>query len=210
VCAFSIDVPLSRWLILGRGLRMIHRTLQIAEPYGDAAGVVLVLVSLYVLEPQRRRQLARLGVAGLGAGLIADIPKMSIGRVRPYMLDYDVVQNCSQTFTNWLPLWSEGSKNQSFPSAHTAVAFALAVALTRLYPRGRWLFPSIAFLVGLQRVETGAHYLSDALCGAALGLAIGTLCVRGTALARWFDRLEQSPQVGLSLTPTAETLRKAG
>jgi membrane-associated phospholipid phosphatase len=98
---------------------------------------------------------------------------------------------------------SGGSKNQSFPSAHTATAFALATALALHFPRGRRLFPAIAFLVALQRVETGAHYLSDALCGAALGLTVGTLCVRGTALARWFDRFEQPATPALELRKAA-------
>jgi len=69
-------------------------------------------------------------------------------------------------------LLSTNSLQQSFPSAHTATAAALAVVLTSVYFRGVWLFYSVVVLVAMQRVETGAHYVSDVLCGAAIGCVV--------------------------------------
>lgn len=75
----------------------------------------------------------------------------------------------------------------SFPSNHTAMAFAMAYLVAQLYPA--WynvvLLYLLAFLIGLSRVYLREHYPLDVLGGAALGtyLAHGLLpwlaqCVR--------------------------------
>ncbi|MGB9757740.1 MAG: phosphatase PAP2 family protein [Candidatus Bipolaricaulaceae bacterium] len=67
----------------------------------------------------------------------------------------------------------------SFPSNHTAMAFAMAYLVARLYPA--WynvaLLYLLAILIGLSRVYLREHYPLDVLGGAALGtyLAHGLL-----------------------------------
>ncbi len=59
----------------------------------------------------------------------------------------------------------------SFPSNHTAMAFAMAYLVARLYPA--WynvaLLYLLAILIGLSRVYLREHYPLDVLGGAALG-----------------------------------------
>jgi membrane-associated phospholipid phosphatase len=64
-------------------------------------------------------------------------------------------------------------KNLSFPSGHACLAFATAAALAMLWPRSRWQFVwyGVATLVAIERVAENAHWLSDAVFGAALGIA---------------------------------------
>ncbi len=61
--------------------------------------------------------------------------------------------------------------SSSFPSNHTAVAFAMAYLVLRLYPG--WynvlLLYLLASLIGLSRVYLREHYPLDVLGGAALG-----------------------------------------
>jgi len=57
----------------------------------------------------------------------------------------------------------------SFPSDHTAVAFALATAL-RGKPK-KWLYAGFAVLVAFSRVYLGVHTLWDVLGGMILGIA---------------------------------------
>jgi undecaprenyl-diphosphatase len=60
----------------------------------------------------------------------------------------------------------------SFPSGHSAAAFAFATAISRDSP---WLAIAIQFLAGsvaYSRVHTGVHYPGDVLAGAALGVAV--------------------------------------
>lgn len=65
----------------------------------------------------------------------------------------------------------------SFPSGHTATAFAAAVLLAtvvrhRLYAA---VLPVIAFFVGYSRVYLAQHYVSDVLGGLVIGLITAVL-----------------------------------
>jgi undecaprenyl-diphosphatase len=73
----------------------------------------------------------------------------------------------------------------SFPSGHSAAAFAFATAISRDNP---WLAIAIQFLAGgvaYSRVHTGVHYPGDtvagALIGAGAGQAVSSVLDRATA-----------------------------
>lgn len=67
----------------------------------------------------------------------------------------------------------DGSDAKSFPSAHTAAAFALAGNLSKDHPKQKWLYYGFATLVGWSRVELDKHHWGDVAAGAALGYAAG-------------------------------------
>ncbi len=58
----------------------------------------------------------------------------------------------------------------SMPSGHTAAAFALATVLARRYPKYKALFYAGATLVAASRVYERAHWPSDTVVGAAIGI----------------------------------------
>jgi undecaprenyl-diphosphatase len=60
----------------------------------------------------------------------------------------------------------------SFPSGHSAAAFAGAWLLRRHYPRLTLLWYAIAGLVGFSRIYLGAHYPGDVFSGALSGTVI--------------------------------------
>jgi membrane-associated phospholipid phosphatase len=67
--------------------------------------------------------------------------------------------------------------SRSFPSGHTAAAFAFATGAGRELP---WVGPplyALAALVGYSRVHTGVHYPLDVVVGAVCGIAFGELTV---------------------------------
>lgn len=63
----------------------------------------------------------------------------------------------------------------SYPSSHTATAFAVATVLMFSFRRLRWQILSFAgaALISLSRLYLGAHYFSDIVGGAVLGASIG-------------------------------------
>ena len=59
-----------------------------------------------------------------------------------------------------------------FPSGHTTFAFALAWLLTQTHPKLAPLWYAVAVGIGWSRVEGGAHFPYQVLCGAVLGTLV--------------------------------------
>ncbi len=78
------------------------------------------------------------------------------------------------------------SHDPSFPSDHSSAAFGIAFAVL-LYDRlvGA-AFVAVAILIAVGRVFIGAHYLTDVLAGAAVGLlAAVTVAQLGRPVLTW-------------------------
>ena len=63
----------------------------------------------------------------------------------------------------------------SFPSGHATVSFAVAGALSRVWPRAQWLFLLGAGVLSLSRIFTGSHFPSDVLAGALVGIVASSM-----------------------------------
>jgi membrane-associated phospholipid phosphatase len=63
------------------------------------------------------------------------------------------------------------------PSGHAATAFSVLVAFGTLWPRARTILWIYALLIAVSRVVVTAHYPSDVLAGALVGV-VGALLVR--------------------------------
>jgi hypothetical protein len=110
---------------------------------------------------------------------IVEIIKTSVGRERPYV--YECLRNGGTDCT------AEANTRESFLSGHTAMAFTGAGlvcahasdsqddAVTNTACAASMM---LAALTGGLRIMADAHYASDVLAGAALGLAIGYLLPR--------------------------------
>ena len=173
-----LDLPLAiladEWDFRGEFAQVIR----LSEAFGYGGAVVLIILLAAMLDTRRWRVVPWLAATSISAGLLADVVKLCIARTRPRWADLDGF--CSDTFRSWLPVLDEALRDdhqvQSFPSAHTATAIGLAIALSVLYPRGRWIFFVLAVLAGVQRIDSQSHFLSDVLAGAAVGCFAGATC----------------------------------
>ncbi len=197
LAALTVDLPVCRyWLTeeLPTGARKeLHRMLAFCEVFAHGYGVALIGLTIFVLDQENRRRLFRVVMCVVASGLSADAIKLLVGRTRPHA--FDLSSGVTHTFIGWLPIlnmdnWRD-SRIQSFPSGHTAAAVGLAIALSWLYPRGRWLFACFALLAALQRIDCGAHFVSDTCGGAAVACVVAGICIDPRLFGRWFDRVEK-------------------
>lgn len=122
-----------------------------------------------LLENDRARRVAMDAFASslVGAGVITTTIKVIVGRRRP--------GETGEAY-HFRPFGGD----HSFPSGHTTQAFSLASVIAEYYDEP-WVDLAsygIATLVGLARVEQGAHFPSDVLAGTIIGTVAGKSIVR--------------------------------
>jgi undecaprenyl-diphosphatase len=118
---------------------------------------------------------AMLAFAVLGGGAEVALARTAIVAAVPTNLVVEVVKRVTRRTR---PDGSHDPNNASFPSSHAANAFALAIVLAARWRRGTVVFLLAAALVAFSRMYLDRHFLSDVLCGAAIGVACGGLAVR--------------------------------
>lgn len=183
-----------------------------AEIFGHGYGIAAIGLTIFLLDPKHRTALPRMVFNCLAAGLSADLIKVMVWRTRPRtfeLLEANGGTFVGTIFTNHDWTWSQlaDSNQHSFPSAHTATAVAMAITLSKIYPAARWWFATLAFLCALNRIDGGAHFVSDVCFGAALGFGVTHFCYQAPWVNRFLARWEQA-DVGPQLATTPE-LRKS-
>ena len=131
--------------------------------FGSAAGMA------FLGGPSGRRAAARglvsLGVASAFANLVA---KPLTTRRRPER------EELRELARRHVPM----PRSSSFPSGHTASAFAFATGVGQVSPSLSAPLRAVATLVGYSRVHTGVHYPADVLAGAFIGVTAAELAGR--------------------------------
>jgi diacylglycerol kinase family enzyme/membrane-associated phospholipid phosphatase len=127
------------------------------------AGVLLVF--------GRPRAAIRGSASLLGASMLANlVGKQLFGGDRPLLKNIPIGRQLKKSPTSG-----------SFPSGHSASAAAFAAGVTFESPRIGAVIAPVAAGVAYSRLHTGAHWLSDVVGGAALGVGVAWL---GTALVK--------------------------
>ena len=124
---------------------------------------------------------ASVGLATLGMGKTmgrSDVALLGSELVRAQIVSQGVVQGLKFAVGRTRP---DGSDTLSFPSGHTASAFATATVLER---RFGWKVGIPAYALGgyiaASRMADNRHHLSDVLVGAAVGIAAGRTVTFGS------------------------------
>lgn len=96
------------------------------------------------------------------ASIVGVMLKFVIGRARPIFYE-------ALNMTGFFPFTNDWAFN-SMPSGHTFASFAGLVMLGLIAPRAKWFTWTLACLIGVSRVCVGAHWPSDVILGAFLGM----------------------------------------
>jgi len=118
--------------------------------------------------------------------LFVTIVKRMIGRARP------MVGGSLDPFLFHPFIWRV--EYAGMPSGHATTALAVLVAVGTLWPRARTVLLIYAVLIAISRVMVTAHYPTDVLAGALVGIA-GAMMVR-----RYFAQR----RLGFSIMPDGE------
>jgi membrane-associated phospholipid phosphatase len=130
-------------------------------------------------------------IASTLAGGLTNGVRLVSGRARP---------NNTEVPPGWYGLWYQGQwllgkyKFHSFPSGHTATAFAFFGTIGFAYRRRwSWSFLILASAIGWSRLYVNAHFFSDVLVGMVVGLFFAQLTWEraGPGVARWVGGMSQ-------------------
>jgi undecaprenyl-diphosphatase len=130
----------------------------------------LIAMGLGATSGRRGRRAALRGTLSIGAAsLITNQPaKRLFRRARPSVKGFPVMR-----LVRTMPT------STSFPSGHSASAFAFAVGAGAELPRaGRLPLLALAGTVAFSRVYVGAHYPGDVVVGASVGALVGRASTR--------------------------------
>ncbi|HEY4321763.1 MAG TPA: phosphatase PAP2 family protein [Gemmatimonadales bacterium] len=164
--AFTVDAIIARH-VEGSTTTETLGTARQLDRFGDVTGMAPIIGGLAVLGiVAHDRSLTRTAALALGsvatATVVTQATKYVVGRVRPYA-DPDRDGSDLRFFAG----------SPSFPSGHTAAAFALATSLGDAtgHTWARIGFYVLATGTGWARITEQAHWLSDVVAGAAVGIA---------------------------------------
>lgn len=126
------------------------------------AGIVAVWALVRDHEVLRRLVIGGVGV--IAAYLISEVTKNIVQEARPCSAgDVATVLSCPEA-GSW-----------AWPSNHSALAAAFAVACAFALPKLGWFTVPLAVAAAFSRVAAGVHYVHDVATGLALGLAVVVL-----------------------------------
>ena len=149
---------------------------------GNGWGVFALAFPLLLLAP-------RILMAGIFAGAIAAVASSALKGI------FNLPRPAGILTEGSFYRIGEALLHRAFPSGHTLTAFAIASAFYFSAPRDKrapvLLLFVIAALVGLSRNAVGAHWLTDVLGGAGLGIWCGMI---GALLANHFPESQLGPK----------------
>ena len=126
---------------------------------GDNGIIWIILMIVLLSGKKTRNKGVVLLITVITVFILTNYLKEEFHRVRPY------------EYMNFIPK-VKTSGTSSFPSAHSAVAFAVFGVYYFYNLRYKYVIGVIALIIAVSRFYLEVHYLSDVLAGIALGLTV--------------------------------------
>ena len=180
-----VDLPTLIWVretVSEETRQIFYRITAFGGATGYIVGLVLILAVSHVGRRLKRYEHAheRLILTGVRAwyvllalvtsGVAHHAIKIGLGRARPKLW-------LEQEFYGLNPFNLTSGEN-GFPSGRSQTAFAFFVALAFIWPRHALVLIGVAAAIGVSRVALMAHYPSDVLFGAYVGIVAAVLLKR--------------------------------
>ncbi|MFI1646190.1 bifunctional phosphatase PAP2/diacylglycerol kinase family protein [Streptomyces avidinii] len=146
------------WPGADRVLPRLGRAANHGVLWGGAAAAIAVLGS----NGARRAAVRGVASLALASATINTVGKWSVRRPRPLLEGVPLIRQLATQ-----------PQTTSFPSGHSASAFAFATGVALASPGWGAALAPVAASVAFSRVYTGVHYPSDVLAGASLGVLAG-------------------------------------
>jgi undecaprenyl-diphosphatase len=167
---------LDRWLMkrsFGTRSPALDRTLIAITRAANYSRLWLVVAgALAAFGGEQGRRAARRGLIAIAvAAVVANGPAKLLARRR---------RPCSQSRPTLIPM----PRSTSFPSGHSAAAFAFATGACAELPALAPVLVPLAGVVAYSRVHTGVHYPSDVAAGVGIGIGSGLLAAHWPWRAR--------------------------
>ncbi len=189
IILYTFDDDIQKLVLRNKGTNTNAYLRTIFDPLGSGLYSLPSLGLLYgygaIWHNDKAKETSLKGLeAFLLTGVVIQIIKEMTQRHRPYA-DYPSSKPYSWNGPyNLVP-------DASFPSGHSAAAFAVATVISYSYKNLIWvpiICYSLATLTAMARVVENNHWASDAFVGSAIGFAVGRLVYHGS-----YRRLEILP-----------------
>lgn len=169
--SFLLDAPVDKWFAAHRNAHL-RGAMEIVSAYGDwpshvALGILLCAIAYFRRSKRWLRIFAAMIIACALAGAAARVVKITAGRARPSV----------RTEEGWNGP-NFGAKYHAFPSGHTAASTAFFGVLALVSGRVGIPLLLLPLLIAFSRMYVAAHYLSDVVAAAVLGLMAAWLVCR--------------------------------
>lgn len=161
----AIDLSILDWIGENLHCAPLDTFFALFTHLGDPVVWVVLTAALLVIPKTRKMGTVFLFALLLNVILCNGILKPLAARPRPFTL-------------REVTLLISPPKDWSFPSGHSAAAFAFSAAAILKKCPGRWVMTVIAALIAFSRLYLYVHYPSDVICGLVLGVICGLGGVR--------------------------------
>lgn len=160
-----LDKPVDRYLAK-------HQDTRLARGWGNfGKNMPLALVGLsgaaFAFGDERTQNTGLVALQSVaGAVAVSTVGKYIVSRARP-----------EEELGTWVRRSQGNQRDTSFPSVHSAAAFAAVTPFAQEYD-APWLY-GVAAVSSMGRIANRKHWVSDTVAGGIVGYAIGTLLWQG-------------------------------
>ncbi|GAB5406923.1 MAG: hypothetical protein Aurels2KO_51540 [Aureliella sp.] len=213
VVSLSVDNQLAGILEPGALPGDLRRAVTLSEAFAHGLGAAAILGAVALsVAPNKRPAVWTAVLITLLSGLTANALKAGFVRVRPHSVGLIQIEESAwfsatatadaiakerdetgETTASAAEPDFWDSRQRSFPSGHSATAWALAIGLSLAFPRATGVFIFLAVLASIQRISSGAHYPSDVFAGAVIACLSAIVILLASKLRTGTQAVQSTP-----------------